>query len=161
VDRRLIDRPVPLPVRSRLATGGLGLAGLGVLVLGTFLPWLRSGQVSRNSYQTGGALQRLLSLPGPLQTAVSVWPFVGLACAATVALFAIGLHRSAAAASLLTAAAAAVISIAALTVSGSGLVAPVRLGPIVTLLGAILVVAAASLVLVSRRPAVAGEGAQS
>jgi hypothetical protein len=31
-----------------------GAAGIVLLVVGTFLPWLQSGQVQRNSYKTGG-----------------------------------------------------------------------------------------------------------
>jgi hypothetical protein len=34
----------------------LGAIGLVAIVIGTFLPWLRSGTQDRNSYQAGGAV---------------------------------------------------------------------------------------------------------
>jgi hypothetical protein len=52
--------------------------GLIVLVLGTFLPWLGSRRASRNSYETGGALQRLLGLRAAADAALSAWPWVAL-----------------------------------------------------------------------------------
>lgn len=144
--------PSPAPHAHRVGAG-LGLAGLAVTVVGTFLPWLQSGQVRRNSYQTSGAMQRLLGLHGAADSALTAWPFVGLACAVSVALFALGLHRAGAVTALATGAAAAVVAVGALTVDGTGLVAPVRVGPAVTLAGAIAVLAAATLILVSRRRA--------
>lgn len=50
---------------DRIGTGragnllaGMGSAGAVVLVAGTFLPWIRSGSTSRNSYQAAGHVER-------------------------------------------------------------------------------------------------------
>lgn len=133
----------------RIAGPALGMTGLAMLVVGTFLPWLRSGQTRRNSYQTGGALRRLLGLHGSLDTAVSAWPFVGLVCAAVVAIFAVGLYRCAALLGLLTALATGAVAATALWVDGNAFVRPVTLGPTVTLVSATIVLAAATLILTS------------
>jgi hypothetical protein len=129
----------------------LGGAGIVVLVVGTFLPWLRSGRSERNSYETGGALRRLLELHGALDTAVSAWPFAGLLCAAVIAVFAFGRPRCAAALALLTGLATGAVAVAALLVDGNSFVRPLMLGPSVTILGATIVVVAATLVLTSAR----------
>ena len=122
-----------------------------VLVAGTFLPWLRSGRVSRNSYQASGALQRLLALRGPLAVALSAWPFLALTAAVVVGLFAVGLRRTAAALGAFVAILAGGVAVAALRVGSRSLVAPATVGPQVTLFGAIFVVIAATLVLDSCR----------
>jgi hypothetical protein len=129
----------------------LGVAGLVALVVGTFLPWLGSGQAERNSYETGGALKRLLGLHGPAEAAVSAWPLIGLVCAAVVAISAVGLRRSAALLALLTALAAGAVAITALLVDGKQFIRPVSLGPVVTLAGATAVLLAATLALQSTR----------
>jgi hypothetical protein len=141
---------------GRLATGQLagqvlGVTGLVVLVVGTFLPWLDSGRARRNSYETGGALKRLLGLRGLAEAAVSAWPLIGLMCAAVVAIFAVGLRRSAALLALLTAIPTGAVAVAALLVDGNSFVRPVDLGPIVTLVGATAVLIAATLLLMSVR----------
>lgn len=149
---RSTDRPVHRPARRSargVAVQLLGITGLVVLVAGTFLPWLRSGDARRNSYQTGGTLRRLLDLHGVLDVAVSAWPFAGLTCAAVVALFAVGLRRCAAALGLVTALAMGSVAIAALRVDSNAFVRPVRFGPAVTLAGAIMVLGAATLMLIS------------
>jgi hypothetical protein len=145
-----VDRRPPRPL---LHNGGaaLGSAGLIVLLVGTFLPWLRSGRSERNSYRAGGALRRLLDLHGALDTAVSAWPFIGVLCACVVAIFAVGLRRCAAVLALLTAVSAAAVAVTALRVDGNSLARPLRLGPAVTILGATVVAIAATLVLTSSR----------
>ena len=109
------------------------------------MPWLRSGDATRNSYQTGGALERLLALHGPLALALSAWTFLALAAAAVVALFAIGRVRSAAVLAAVLALLSGVVAIAALRAHGTTTIAVANLGPQVTLLGAILVLIAATL----------------
>lgn len=122
-----------------------------VLVAGTFLPWLRSGQVSRNSYRTGGAIQRLLDARGPLDAALTAWPFLALVCAAVVAVFALGARRTAAALAVVPSLAAGGVAVAVLAVDGTSFARPQPLGPSVTLAGALLVIMAATLVLFPRR----------
>lgn len=130
-----------------IAVPVLGGTGLILLVVGTFLPWLRSGQNRRNSYQTGGALRRLLGLHGIADSAVSAWPFLALLCGAIAAIFALGLRRSAAALAVVAALAAGSVAVAALRVGGNSFARPVSLGPSVTLTGAATLLAAATLVL--------------
>jgi hypothetical protein len=134
---------------ARIAGPVSGVVGLFVLVAGTFLPWLSSGQARRNSYQTGGALRRLLGLHGVLEACVSAWPFVGLVCAAVVVLFAGGLRRWAAVLGLLTALATGAVAIAALRVDSTFFVRPERFGPAVTLAGAAVLLVGASVQLIS------------
>jgi hypothetical protein len=116
-----------------------GVAGIALLIAGTFLPWLRSGDVRRNSYEAGGALRVLVDLPGLLDAGVRAWPFIGLWCAAAVAAFVLGARRTAAALGLLAGALGGVVAIATLHARGTGLVAATRSGPIVTLIGSVLV----------------------
>jgi hypothetical protein len=139
------------PAVGHIAGLTLGSTGLMVLVVGTFLPWLDSGRARRNSYETGGALKRLLGLTGPAEAAVSAWPLVALVCAAVVAIFAVGLRRSAALLALPTALATGAVAVAALRVDGNRFIRPVSLGPVVTLVGATAVLLAATLVLMSTR----------
>lgn len=137
-----------MPAPGIPAFGGSGLV---VLVVGTFLPWLRSGQARRNSYQAGGALQRLLGVHGILDSAVSAWPFVGLLCAATIAIYAVGFRRCAALLALIVALFTGAVALAALWVGGNRLMRAAALGPTVTLVGALAVLAAATLLLTSSR----------
>jgi hypothetical protein len=146
-----LSRPTGRSAAGQIAGPALGLTGLVVLVVGTFLPWLDSGQAHRNSYETGGALKRLLGLRGPAEAAVAAWPSVALLCAAVVAIFAVGLRRSAALLGLLTALGAGAVAVAALNVDGNRFIRPVSLGPIVTLAGATAVLLAATVLLTSTR----------
>ena len=64
-------------MRTVVARAGAGAAvlGLAVIVLGTFLPWLRSGTVLRDSYESVGALRTLVE-GGVLTTLLTAWLFV-------------------------------------------------------------------------------------
>lgn len=133
----------------RIAAPALGALGLVVLLGGTFLPWLHSGRAERNSYETGGALRRLLGLRGAADAAVSAWPSIALLCAAVVAIFAMGLRRCAAGLAVLTALGAGAVSITALRVDGNRFAKPAIIGPTVTLVGAAIVLVTATLTLTS------------
>ncbi len=128
--------------------GGLGLVAT---VAGTFLPWVRSGEVSRNSYASAGLLQRLLEVHGAAATALNAWPFLGLACAAIVAGFAFGLRRSAAVGALVVGAAAVLVAFFVLRTGGSGPIGHASSGPLVTILGGGISALAATLFLASGR----------
>lgn len=124
------------------AVGGLGLL---LLIAGTFLPWLRSGQVTRNSYQTFGVLRRWIGESSPLGVALAAWPALGLLAAVSVALFALQLRRAAAITALLLSLPTGTVAVAAIIQSGEG-EAPIgvmTLGPSVTLAGAVLIVVGA------------------
>ena len=130
----LTRRAVPVVPRA-LVCGGLLL-----VVIGTFLPWLRSGRATRNSYATDGAIRRLLEVNGAADAALRAWPFVSLLCAVAAALVLLGLHRIGTALAVVAALAAGPIAGWALASSGHGLVRPATTGPAVTLSGAIIIV---------------------
>jgi hypothetical protein len=120
----------------------LGAAGLLTIVVGTFLPWLRSGQAVRNSYRAGGALDRLLRLDGPAHAALAAWPFVGAACAVTALLYSVRLVRTAVVLATLLALIAAAVGVTALAAPGGSVVAVELIGPGVTVAGAAVVICA-------------------
>jgi hypothetical protein len=61
--------------------------GSVVAVVGTFLPWLRSGAASRSSYEIFALIERLgFSPDGAVGWALRLWPLVPLLFAITVVL---------------------------------------------------------------------------
>ena len=134
----MVGRLTGSPVRT---TGARVLlcAGPAVLVVGTFLPWLRSGRTDRNSYATDGAVRRLLDVDGTTAAALRAWPFVSLLCAAAVALVLLGRVGLGAALAALAALAAGPVAGWALGVRNRGLLHAATAGPAVTLTGAILI----------------------
>jgi uncharacterized membrane protein len=117
----------------------LGGIGLLVLVVGTFLPWLRSGRSTRNSYQTGGAVRRLIGTSGLIDHLLALWPVVGLACAAAAAVFLFGLPTVGTVLAGLSAMAAGAAAVGALATTATSYAQVAVIGPIVTLIGATLV----------------------
>lgn len=120
-------------------------AGLGGIVLGSFLPWLRSGSATRNSYTADGLLRRTLQPGGAIPVLLHSWPYLSLGCALAAALLLAGPGYAPAAArlgalvGLLVAAATGTVAIWALdSVASSGLVRLARVGPLVTLCSAAL-----------------------
>jgi hypothetical protein len=132
----LIDSPTQPTTRvlPRVLVG----AGLGGIVIGSFLPWLHSGRATRNSYATDGAVRRLLDVSGPVDAALHAWPFVSLLCAVALAMLLVGRAGIGGVLAGLAALAAGGVAAWALASSGSGIVRPAVLGPAVTLAGAIL-----------------------
>ena len=128
-----------VPARaSRTGARLLLCAGPAVLVIGTFLPWLRSGRTSRNSYATDGAVRRLLDVDGLTAAALRMWPFVSLLCAAAIALVLLGRVAAGAALAAVAALAAGPLASWALGAGSRGLLHAATTGPAVTLAGAIL-----------------------
>lgn len=101
---------------------GLGAAGLVVTVVGTFLPWLRSGDVRRNSYTSFGTVRRLIGFHGAAEVLVHAWPMVGAASAVVVVVAALGLRRTAAGLGFLVAGWAAAVAGGALAHDPNNLV---------------------------------------
>jgi hypothetical protein len=131
------------------AGAGLGAVGLVLMVAGTFLPWSRSGMTYRNSYESLGVLRELGFIGG----LVNVWVGVIPVAAVTIAVFSIGLRRSAA---IVT----TVLSIIMGTISGvaavqgadeGSLIGIASSGPTVTLVGSVLALLGAVVVLVTQR----------
>jgi hypothetical protein len=121
--------------------------GLSLMVIGTFLPWMTSGSVTRNSYQAGGVARRVLQVPTWLSGALHVWPFVGLACAVVVALIVAGLPQPAGVFGVVVSVACAAVSIGTLTLDGNAAVRPNSAGPATTIIGAVMVLASSTLLL--------------
>lgn len=144
-------------MRLRIARCGAGLAavGIAVVVAGTFLPWLRSGTVLRDSYQAVGAVRTLL-VSGPMSTLLTAWLFVIPVCGVCVALYALRLRRVSA---MFACVVSLVVGTAAVlvTVQGSdpgALIGVSMAGPVVTLAGAVAALVGSTAVLA--RPGRAG-----
>jgi hypothetical protein len=126
----------------------VGIAlGLSLTVIGTFLPWMTSGSVTRNSYQAGGLARRVLQVPTWLSDALHVWPFIGLACAVVVALIVAGLPRPAGVLGMVLGVACAAVSIGTLALDGNAAVRPNSAGPAMSIIGAVIVLASSTLLL--------------
>jgi hypothetical protein len=123
-----------------------GVAAVGVVValIGTFLPWLRSGVVMRDSYQAATVLHDLVG--GTAGGLLTAWPMVIPAWSLCVALHALGLRRVSAALGylfgVLTAAVAGLVL--AQDAQPYALLGPVTSGPSVTLVGVVLVLVGAT-----------------
>ncbi len=128
-----MTRPDP-PTRQRVAVG-TAVAGVVLLVVGTFLPWLESGTVSRTSYQAAGALRSLVHPDGPAGIVLDAWPFVSAAGAVAVALLVLGQWLLGAVVTAIASLAAGTVAIATLAAPAGGVIRPSTTGPVVTLLG--------------------------
>lgn len=131
--------------RSRI---GLAVASLGLalVVAGTFLPWFRSGSVSRSSYAAAGLADRLALLDDPLAgTALRAWVVVPALAAVCLVLFVCGLARTAATLTVLLAITGGTIALLATIQAGgtAGLVSVSLGGPLTTLCGSALALAGA------------------
>src|SRR2546423_2132548 len=137
-------RPAPSPPSGartiktvrKWVGAGVGAVGLVTVVTGMFLSWSRSGMTYRNSFSSLGVLREL----GFVGTLVTVWVGMIPVVAIAIALFSIGLRRSAA---IL----AAILSIIMGTISGvaavqqgdeGSLIGIASSGPAVTLAGSAL-----------------------
>ena len=128
---------------------GLGVIGLVTTVVGTFLPWLRSGSVTRDSYQVL-ALRGWAGLNNASGEIVrGIW--VGMIPLVTlcVILFALGLRRFAACLAILFGTITGTVAALAAVQGGNegSLVGISLIGPTVALGGAVLAVAGAITVL--------------
>jgi hypothetical protein len=141
-------------MRSVVARLGASVAatGLVVLIVGTFLPWLRSGEVLRDSYQSVGALRDVIggSFLGALLT---VWLTIIPACVVCAALFLLRLRRTSAGVGCLV---SVVVGTAAGLVVVQGddprsLISAAPAGPAVTLTGAVVALIGAIAVLAGPR----------
>jgi hypothetical protein len=121
-----------------------------LVVAGTFLPWLHSGSVTRNSYEAAGAIRGGLDV-GPLAgAALRVWPAVSLACAAAAALYLLGIRAAGAVLVVLLAVVALVVAVGTLVAGRSGTVTVAPTGPAVTIAGAALALIATTIAAITR-----------
>ena len=59
----------------------IGGAGIVLVIVGSFLPWVVSGTVRRSSYAIVGILGRLgIGEDGPLGILIGAWPLIGVLC---------------------------------------------------------------------------------
>ncbi|MBN9618381.1 MAG: hypothetical protein J0H43_01395, partial [Actinobacteria bacterium] len=119
-------------------------AGLGGIVVGSFLPWLHSGSRTRDSYAADGVLRNTLQPGGAIPALLHGWPYLSLACALAAALllagpaYSIHLARLGAVVALICAGVAGTVTGWALdSAPRSGLIRLAPPGPLVTLISAI------------------------
>lgn len=131
------------------------LVGLTVTIVGTFLPWLISGAVTRNSYQLAAALQQFRLVDSALMdAAIASWVFLGPVLLVPTLLLAFRMWRTAAGVSVVLGLAMAGAVITTLIVVGGKERLGVRLadaGPMTVACGSALTVAAGLLLLRSGR----------
>lgn len=148
-------RPAAPSATNPVVGAVLSLVGLLVVVAGTFLPWLTSGGIERNSYAVLGIVRRLRFIDGgPTATAISLWPLLGSVAMLPVVAGILRWWRTAAAVTLvfgiLTGIGAGLV-LAAAGGHGAAGIALSPTGPVVTVAGAVLAVAGAVAVLVTVR----------
>jgi hypothetical protein len=148
---RLAARP---HTRLALIAAALTVAGLATVAVGTFLPWVRSGTVLRDSYESIAVIRTFKVLDGsPLALVIDAWTLLIPIATLCLVVYALGFRRSAAAISGVVAIISGTIAGAATVVSGGE---EIRLGissigPTTTLVGAVLTVAGVVGVFTGRR----------
>ncbi|EHR61806.1 hypothetical protein [Saccharomonospora cyanea] len=127
---------------SRAVAGwsALAVVGLAVTVVGTFLPWLASGSVERDSYAAAAVIEHVL-VPGPaVELALRAWSGVVIATTLGVALIVLALWRTAAVLTamigLTVGTVAAVVTVQVPDVAGLIRITPV--GPVTATTGSVL-----------------------
>ena len=116
-------------------------AGAAVALVGSFLPWLRSGTRRRSSFEIFSLIDRLgFSPSGLIGWGVRLWPIVPLLLAAAVTV--VWFRRRWVTFGIVTVTVlyAGVVSAAVRSAPSSSLVA-IQSGPLVTLVGAVLLAA--------------------
>jgi hypothetical protein len=127
--------------RVGLVGAALTAAGLVTVAVGTFLPWVVSGSVLRDSYESIAIVRTIRVLDGsPLALVVDAWTLIIPVSTLCLVVYALGFRRSAATISAVIAIVSGTIAGAASVVSGGE---EVRLGissagPTTTLVGAVL-----------------------
>jgi hypothetical protein len=126
----------------------LALWGIGVvaLLVGTFLPWLYSGRIGKNSYQLAGVGQRRLNTPLWVDAMLVLWPYLGPLLAIAAVLLLVRRRRTAgilsAAVGLTSGLVAAAVVVVGARMSSS-ILSVSHSGPVVTVVGSVAVIAAA------------------
>jgi hypothetical protein len=136
------------PLGRRVAPFAAMVAGGALTVLGSFLPWVRTGSRARNSYDVFRVVGRLGFAPdGPASTAMRWWPLVPLLAVAAVVAVWWGWGRAGGLVGLVAATYAGTIGIAVTAAPEAELV-DVGSGPVVTATGALVLLAGAVLAIV-------------
>jgi hypothetical protein len=147
------------PTRLGIAGACVTAAGLALVAIGTFLPWVRSGAVLRDSYQSIAAIRALDALDGPLELVLDAWTLVVPIITACAAVYALGLHRVAATISTILAILCGTIATVATVVSSGENVhlGIAGTGPITTMIGSAVAVVGVFGILAGQRRGVTGD----
>lgn len=152
------DAEAPGIPLSRLAGSVVLLTATATTVAGTFLPWLDSGRVTRNSYQLTGTLDRFRLIDSTLlDAALAVWPFLAPAGVAAFVLLVFRLWRTAGSVAALVGVIAVVGAVTAQVKVGDRAAFGVSLnsiGPATVIIGGVLLVLAGALLWLPSRHAV-------
>lgn len=144
------------PTHSRTTSGYLlaaaTSAGLAVIVVGSFLPWLRSGNITRNSYESAGLADHFALVDNDfLATALRAWIAVPALATVSVTLIALRLGRVAGVLVLATAGfvgtTAGILTVQA--TDPAGLVGITAAGPVTSLAGSVIALIGALGILVT------------
>lgn len=139
---RMLNSPPPVVVARVVATALTG-SGVAIAVVGTFLPWFVSGEVTRSSYEAVGLVEHF-DLVGAAGPALAVWPAVPLLAAVCAAALITRFVRTATVACLVWSLLVGFTAVCTAARAGDhGPVGIDRTGPVVTAVGAGLAVVAA------------------
>jgi len=106
-------------------------AGLVLVVIGSFLPWVISGEVRRSSYAIVGVVDRLgIAGDGLLGVVVAGWPFIGLLCMTPVIAGCLRWWRTAGGLAILLAGLAGLLAFGLLVMTAGRAGLGIRLDPI-------------------------------
>ncbi len=128
--------------------------GLTTVAVGTFLPWVRSGSVLRDSYQSIAVLRTIKVVDGsPLSLVLDAWTLLIPVITVCIVVYALGFRRSAATVSGVVAIISGTVAGAATVVSGGE---EIRLGiasagPVTTTVGAVLALVGVAGIFAGRR----------
>jgi hypothetical protein len=133
----------PSPAAGPALPTAIAAFGMSLMIVGTFLPWVVSGQVRRSSYAAAGVIDRLgVAGEGMLDWLVGLWPLFGALCMLPVVAALLRWWRTAGVLAVLLALTGGGLSIGALVFAAragsSGTVSLDPLGPTVTVAGAAL-----------------------
>lgn len=146
-----------MSVRTAYVFAGVVTAGLAVAVAGTFLPWLRSGTVERDSYQVAGVVDHFDLLDNVFATAaLKSWIALPLLATGCVLLLVLRRLRTGAALAGALAIIVGTVSVLAAIQAGSAdgggaLFGVTAAGPVTTAAGMTFVLCGALGVFVSAR----------
>lgn len=129
------------------------VAGGALALIGSFLPWVRSGSRTRNSYDVFRVVGRLGFAPdGPAHVALRWWPIVPLLIVAAVVAVWWGWSGAGGALGVASAVYAGAVGVAVAAAPDAGPVA-IGPGPAVTVIGAVVLLAGAvaAIVIATRR----------
>jgi hypothetical protein len=132
--------------------GAFGAVGLITGVVGTFLPWLRSGNVNRDSYEVLSLRGFAGSSTGAADVVTGIWVGITPLAVLAVALWVVRFRRFAACISIIFAIITGTVAALAVVQGGDekSLIAINVVGPAVTLSGAVLAIVGAITVLTAK-----------